>query len=94
MAPSERAIDGFHGSMWERSGPESAYAGLVDDRPYEAPHGNGSNTRTLPQPLTDRTRQKYVVPADSPVATWLVVASPAALDTMFAKPASVATSSV
>ena len=48
---AERAIDGFHGFVWERCGPESAYAGLVDDRPYELPHQNGSNARTLPQPV-------------------------------------------
>ncbi|MBX3463108.1 MAG: alkaline phosphatase family protein [Planctomycetes bacterium] len=47
----ERRIDGFHGWIWDRCGPASAYAGLVDDRPYEVPHQNGSNGRTLPQPI-------------------------------------------
>ena len=47
-----RAIDAFHGWNWDRLGPPEAYAGLVDDRPYEQAHGNGSNQRTLPQPLT------------------------------------------
>ncbi len=47
-----RVLDGFFGQVWERSGPASAYAGLVDDRPFEAPHGNGSLQRTLPQKLT------------------------------------------
>ncbi|MBL8751112.1 MAG: alkaline phosphatase family protein [Planctomycetes bacterium] len=48
----KRAIDGFHGWVWDRFGPPDAYAGLVDDRPYEVPHQNGSNQRTLPQPVT------------------------------------------
>ena len=48
----KRAIDGFHGWKWELMGPPEAYAGLVDDRPYEVPHQNGSNARTLPQPVT------------------------------------------
>lgn len=47
-----RPLDGFHGQVWARSGPDSAYAGLVDDRPYETPHGNGSGGRSLPQPVT------------------------------------------
>lgn len=46
-----RAIDGYFGWVWDRFGPADAYAGLVDDRPYELPHQNGSNQRTLPQPL-------------------------------------------
>jgi hypothetical protein len=53
----ERAIDSFHGWMWQRSGPADAYAGLVDDRPYESEHGNGSKQRTLPQALTGGTAQ-------------------------------------
>ena len=48
----ERAIDGFFGSVWDRSGPEAAYAGLVDDRRYEVAHQNGTNQHTLPQPIT------------------------------------------
>lgn len=48
----ERAIDARFGWSWDRFAPEAAYAGLVDDRPYEVPHLNGSNTRTLPQPVT------------------------------------------
>ncbi|MEO6595590.1 MAG: alkaline phosphatase family protein [Planctomycetota bacterium] len=48
----KKAIDGFHGWMWDRIGPEAAYADLVDDRLYEVPHQNGSNARTLPQPIT------------------------------------------
>lgn len=47
-----RAIDGFHGWTWDRCGPPEAYAGLVDDRPHELPHQNGSNARTLPQAIT------------------------------------------
>lgn len=49
---TERAIDGFHGTEWRRVGPDSAYEGLVDDRPYEVAHPNGTNERTLPQLLT------------------------------------------
>lgn len=48
----QRPIDALFGAVWQRSGPEAAYAGLVDDRPYEAEHGNGKKQRTLPQPLT------------------------------------------
>ena len=48
----------------------------------------------LPQPLTARTRQKYVVAGDRPGTAKLVVARPLWLTTMFVKPASVATSSV
>jgi hypothetical protein len=49
---AQRAIDALHGTVWERTGPDAAYAGLVDDRPYETAHANGSGARTLPQPLT------------------------------------------
>lgn len=49
---AQRGIDSFFGWRWERFGPPDAYADLVDDRPFEAPHGNGSKARTLPQPLT------------------------------------------
>lgn len=49
---SKRVIDSWFGTTWERSGPEAAYVGLVDDRPYEYAHFNGSKQRTLPQPLT------------------------------------------
>jgi hypothetical protein len=45
----QRLADEFHGQQWQRTGPEAAYDGLVDDRPYELPHGNGSGKRTLPQ---------------------------------------------
>lgn len=45
----ERAIDGFYGNSWSRIGPPAAYEGLVDDRPWESLHGNGSKQRTLPQ---------------------------------------------
>jgi hypothetical protein len=48
----ERAIDRLFGTTWERSGPDAAYRGLVDDRPFETAHCNGSQARTLPQPLT------------------------------------------
>lgn len=45
-------IDQWFGKPWQRSGPETAYAGLVDDRRYEWAHMNGSKQFTLPQPLT------------------------------------------
>lgn len=48
----QRPIDALFGATWERIGPEAAYQGLVDDRPYELVHGNGGNQRTLPQPIT------------------------------------------
>jgi hypothetical protein len=47
-----KQIDAFHGWNWERFAKDEAYADVVDDRPYEVPHLNGSNARTLPQPLT------------------------------------------
>ncbi|MFT4512865.1 MAG: putative AlkP superfamily pyrophosphatase or phosphodiesterase [Planctomycetota bacterium] len=47
-----RAIDSFFGSSWDRTGPASAYEGLVDDRPWENLHYNGSRQRTLPQAMT------------------------------------------
>jgi hypothetical protein len=48
----QRPLDTMFGTVWERIGPEAAYAGLVDDRPYEIPHANGRSQRTLPQPIT------------------------------------------
>jgi predicted AlkP superfamily pyrophosphatase or phosphodiesterase len=47
-----RAIDSFFGKSWDRSGPVAAYEGLVDDRPWENLHYNGSRKRTLPQAMT------------------------------------------
>ncbi len=44
-------IDSFFRQQWERTGPDSAYAGLVDDRPYELAHFNGTQMRTLPTSL-------------------------------------------
>lgn len=52
---ARKELDALFGTVWSRTGPESAYAGLVDDRPYELPHGNGQAQRTLPQPLTGGT---------------------------------------
>jgi predicted AlkP superfamily pyrophosphatase or phosphodiesterase len=49
---ARKPLDQWFGTAWERSGPSSAYALLVDDRPYETMHGNGRQQRTLPQPLT------------------------------------------
>ncbi|MGB3968300.1 MAG: alkaline phosphatase family protein, partial [Planctomycetota bacterium] len=51
----QRVLDRWFGTMWKRSGPDAAYAGLVDDRPYELPHGNGKAQRTLPQELNGAT---------------------------------------
>ncbi|MEY4673331.1 MAG: hypothetical protein RL148_1115 [Planctomycetota bacterium] len=44
-----RPLDARFGWKWERIGPEAAYAGLVDDQPWETPHANGLGQRTLPQ---------------------------------------------
>lgn len=49
---ADRVLDRWFGATWERFGPEAAYAGLVDDRPFEWPHQNGSRERTLPQRIT------------------------------------------
>lgn len=49
---TKNEIDALFDTVWTRSGDDAAYAGLVDDRPYELPHANGSKQRTLPQPLT------------------------------------------
>lgn len=46
-----KPVDRWFGAEWARSGPPAAYALLVDDRPYETPHGNGRKERTLPQRL-------------------------------------------
>ncbi len=51
-----RPLDGFFGWQWTRSGPDDAYAGLVDDRPYENPWVKGKE-RTLPQTLTGGLEQ-------------------------------------
>ncbi len=51
----ERQIDGWFGKPWDLVGPAAAYEGLVDDRPYERAHGNGSGGRVLPQPMTGGT---------------------------------------
>lgn len=40
----------WFGWKWERFAPEPAYAGLVDDRPFEAPHLT-TKSRTLPAEL-------------------------------------------
>ncbi|MFT4839932.1 MAG: hypothetical protein ACI8UD_003143 [Planctomycetota bacterium] len=48
----QRAIDSFFGKSWDRTGPVAAYEGLVDDRPWENMHYNGSLERTLPQAMT------------------------------------------
>jgi len=48
----QRVIDQWFGKQWQRSGPDEAYEGLVDDRPYEWAHMNKSKQHALPQPLT------------------------------------------
>ena len=53
----DRAIDQWFGEAWTRSGPAAAYEGLVDARPYENAHANGSNGRALPQPMTGGLEQ-------------------------------------
>ncbi|MCU0866805.1 MAG: alkaline phosphatase family protein [Planctomycetes bacterium] len=66
----ERAIDRWFGARWERTGPDAAYEGLVDDRPYETPHGGGTRSRTLPQVLDGGA------PALSPAFYSQIYASP------------------
>ncbi|MCK5945068.1 MAG: alkaline phosphatase family protein, partial [Planctomycetes bacterium] len=53
----ERRIDRWFGEQWQRSGPDEAYRGLVDDQPFEYAHLNGSGQHTLPQPLTGGLQQ-------------------------------------
>ena len=48
----ERPIDRAFGSTWTREADDAAFAGLVDDRPFEVVHPNGERQRTLPQKLT------------------------------------------
>ncbi|MBL9077991.1 MAG: alkaline phosphatase family protein [Planctomycetes bacterium] len=71
-----RAIDGFHGQVWDRCAGADAYADLVDDRPYELAHQNGSRARTLPQPLTggkpDPDQAFYTQVFASPVGNTMV----------------------
>lgn len=54
---ARKELDALFGTVWSRTGPPTAYADLVDDRPYELPHGNGQAQRTLPQPLTGGTKK-------------------------------------
>ena len=42
-------LDRFFAWKWQRCAADAAYADLVDDRPFEVPHGNGRRQRTLPQ---------------------------------------------
>lgn len=69
-------IDDYHGWVWDRCGPDAAYEGLVDDRPYELPHQNGSNQRTLPQPITggkpDPDQAFYTEVYASPIGNTMV----------------------
>ncbi|MFM1872819.1 MAG: hypothetical protein RL398_2241 [Planctomycetota bacterium] len=71
-----KLVDSYHGWVWDRIAPADAYAGLVDDRPYEYVHGNGSKSRTLPQPLTGGTEKPssafYTQVYASPVGNELV----------------------
>lgn len=43
-----KPLDQWFGQTWDRSGPASAYALLLDDRPYESVHADGRKARTLP----------------------------------------------
>ncbi|MFN9756549.1 MAG: alkaline phosphatase family protein [Planctomycetota bacterium] len=52
-----KPVEQWFGTDWERIGPAAAYQLLVDDRPYETPHGNGRKERTLPQRLTGGLEQ-------------------------------------
>lgn len=80
-----RAIDGFFGWRWERCAGDAAYTGLVDDRAWEGPHGNGLGQRTLPQTVTGGKDQPgaafYAQVYVSPIANTLVrQAAEAAVD--------------
>jgi hypothetical protein len=44
-----RPLDRWFGAVWQRVGPDSAYAGLVDDRSFEGPDAHGR--RVLPQTI-------------------------------------------
>jgi hypothetical protein len=81
----KKLLDSWFGWNWERIGGADAYAGLVDDRPYELPHGNGSRQHTLPQKMTggkDAPEAAYYLEAFySPLGNELVLqAALAALD--------------
>ncbi|MBK8096401.1 MAG: alkaline phosphatase family protein [Planctomycetes bacterium] len=73
----EGTVDKFFGWTWDRFGPEAAYAGLVDDRLFEVPHQNGSNQKTLPQPLTggkpDPDTAFYAQVYNSPIGNEVVL---------------------
>jgi hypothetical protein len=82
-----RAIDAFHGWQWGRFAGPDAYAGLQDDRPYEAPHANGSKSRTLPQLVTGGTdkpgKEYYAEVYTSPIANTMVrLAAEACVDAL------------
>ncbi|NRA94939.1 MAG: alkaline phosphatase family protein [Planctomycetes bacterium] len=47
---ASRPFDAWHGRVWRRAGPAAAYAGLVDDRPFELATATGH--RTLPRAVT------------------------------------------
>jgi predicted AlkP superfamily pyrophosphatase or phosphodiesterase len=77
--------DSWFGWRWERIGDDSAYAGLVDDRPYESRHGDGK--RTLPQVFdggeTEPGPRFYASIGDSPLGNELILETVlAALDGM------------
>lgn len=78
-----RPVDAFFGWKWERSGPPDAYVGLIDDRPFEAPHANGSKQHTLPQPLTGGldapAKEFYAQVYASPIGNEIVLLAAQAL---------------
>jgi hypothetical protein len=73
----EPLLDRWFGWKWDRCAPADAYADLVDDRPFELPHQNGSNQRTLPQVVTggkpDADQPFYVEAYGSPIANEAVL---------------------
>ncbi|MCA8964449.1 MAG: alkaline phosphatase family protein [Planctomycetes bacterium] len=73
---ASKVVDSYFGWVWDRFAGADAYAGLVDDRPYEFVHGNGSKQRTLPQPMTGGKEQPssayYTELYASPVGNELV----------------------
>lgn len=58
---SERPWERWFDQTWDRLGPETAYAGLIDDRAFETVGAEGG--RTLPRPLRGKE--------EAPSAKWL-----------------------
>jgi len=72
----QKPADAFFGWRWGRFGPEEAYRGLEDDRPFERQHMS-SGKRSLPVRMTGGKdgpeRAFYLQLYESPVANELVI---------------------